>query len=778
MKNKFFYLGASLAVATAFTACSNDELIQDMPVNQKSFNDGRIAFVQQTKNLTRGVSKAETKNHYEFGVFTFLDAVGTASNSTGANPASSITMPNFLVGYASETTNMAWYKDRISTQTWGNAASGDLTDAANNVSSWVYEQMGNTELTKTNSTMEIQSLKYWNDAAASHIFVAYTPYLGNANNDKPMSSFDIAANSVNTKADVTFTGLSSFYTSPAVQTAGARVKGLKANTGDANYDDNADIATETELLNANEALYAYNKIDRANYGNDVPLTFQHVNAKINLKFYHTIKGYDVQLIDMVPADVATKLAVGKTLTSGLNVATGKATTTTKGVQLTPAIAEYVTTTPQKLKTDNYAGTRYEAANVTINGLDANGAVGTIPALGISGTETTANLQFAITAEHDLTGTHAAAVADNEAVTSTLYALPVYQGGAIKTAMSTVTGNTANEVAKNTGYTLHVSYELIPTDGTTKITVYDARVFIAPEFCKWEAGKAYTYVFKITDQSNGTTDPTKADPEATDEPYVDPDDPRVPEDPALKPIVFDGVVVCDYDEVPTGKDNYTDEWVITDPASWKSKTVNTETVKVAPALLSTAQYKEALGLAWTTAYTAETSLSATYDKATSKFTVSYSTTELATWPAAVQEKMDDLTDVTFQYNSGAITPALSEVELYSYSAWLWANDAATQAMKINVKPSTVDYAHKDVVQKYHNDVDEAKIVYVKTTDGGAATYYDDKDLTVASATDNVSSGWTLDETTTKYYGATITYATPTVAVPAAHAGNAYAIVKTK
>lgn len=782
MKNKIFYLGASLAVATAFTACSNDELIQDMPVNQKSFNDGRIAFVQQTKNLTRGVSKAETKNHYEFGVFTFLDEVTAASNSTPADPASSITMPNFLVGYASTTSGKDWYSDRVSTQTYGNAASGDLTDAANNVSSWVYEQMGNNELTHTNATLAAQSLKYWNDAAASHIFVAYTPYLGNANKTAPMASFNIAATGTGAdavKANVTFTGLSSFYTSPAVQTTGARVVGLKATSAD--YDKDADISeNDDELLNANEALYAYNKIDRANYGNDVPLTFQHVNAKINLKFYHTIKGYNVQLIDMVPEDVATDyLAEGKELhgATTTTIGSGKAITATKGVQLTPAIAEYVTANAQTDKDASYKGTRYEAATVTINGLDANGAVGTIPALGITGTETNTNLQFAITAGHNLTGTHAGAVADNAAVTSTLYALPVYQGGDIKTAKSTVTDNTANEVAKNTGYTLHVSYKLIPEDGTSIVTVYDARVFIAPDFCKWEAGKAYTYVFKITDQSNGTTDPGKVDPDGTttDEPYIDPDDPRVPEDPALKPIVFDGVLVCDYDETPAGKTDAVDEWVITDPASWSS--IGSTAWRRSPALLNKAQITEALGSAWMLDYTnLATSDAVTFNGETRIFTVKdkETTPNTFTWPATVAEEVAT-TSITINYGGSEVSDATKPETATAYSIYMWTDASTGKATKYTATPTEITYAHKTVTTTYRKSTQ----TYVKTqVDAGAATWtLNGEDTTAPTEGDlTPANGW-ASETKTVYSSPSVTYDDVTPA-PNQTPVNAYAIVKTK
>ena len=107
----------------------------------------------------------------------------------------------------------------------------------------------------------------------------------------------------------------------------------------------------------------------------------------------------------------------------------------------------------------------------------------------------------------------------------------------------------------TGYTLHVSYVLKPTDGAANTTVYDARVFIPADKCQWEYGKSYTYNFTITTGSTGVTDPNTPvyDDGSTQSPYVDPTDPRVPDTKALLPIVFDGVTVTDY-TTPTNSDH--------------------------------------------------------------------------------------------------------------------------------------------------------------------------------------------------------------------------------
>lgn len=89
-----------------------------------------------------------------------------------------------------------------------------------------------------------------------------------------------------------------------------------------------------------------------------------------------------------------------------------------------------------------------------------------------------------------------------------------------TVMSTVAGTTANSILIKCDYTL----ESEDNSGET-IKVKGATAAIPAAYSKWETNTRYTYLFKISENTNGTTgDPTK------------------PEDPAgLYPITFDAVV---------------------------------------------------------------------------------------------------------------------------------------------------------------------------------------------------------------------------------------------
>ena len=92
----------------------------------------------------------------------------------------------------------------------------------------------------------------------------------------------------------------------------------------------------------------------------------------------------------------------------------------------------------------------------------------------------------------------------------------------------------------TNLNLRVDYTLESVDGTGEtMMVRGATAQVPSIYTQWKAGYAYTYLFKITEKTNGHTgtyDPTN------------PDDPTANPDPAgLYPITFAAVVVSDEDD---------------------------------------------------------------------------------------------------------------------------------------------------------------------------------------------------------------------------------------
>ena len=77
----------------------------------------------------------------------------------------------------------------------------------------------------------------------------------------------------------------------------------------------------------------------------------------------------------------------------------------------------------------------------------------------------------------------------------------------------------------------LDFTMTATDGSGDvIKVRGARAIVPAEYVKWKSNFAYTYIFKISDKSNGTTGEVDANGDPTEDPE------------GLKPITFDAIVV--------------------------------------------------------------------------------------------------------------------------------------------------------------------------------------------------------------------------------------------
>lgn len=572
--NKKLFLSA-LASTALLASCVENDLGSNENIAGNGNGDGRIGFNYKVGNMTRATQLAQNAGHYEFGVYAFKgETKGAAATSV---------MDNYLVAYG-EASNGLYSSLKDQASTYGTTAGGEYTDIENKVSSWFYEGIGTSatslldpangkDYSWTNTGYTVpdnnQILKYWDKNQKVHDYYAFMPYAKKAEtagmNPKQVT---YASNAL------TFANMSAFSTSTAqilntasgYQISGARAE--HATTGAVNkvYASVSDPAVgdyNNELLNYNEGLYAATSVAQADYDNDVELTFKHINAKVNIAFYEEIKGYDVELIDLVPTSTT---GPSGTLTAA------------KGVQFSPAALEQAEQTmndkqPAKAELPTYLNN----GTVVVGGLNTG-----TETMSIDGTGTNNNLIFEATNVANKIGYSRA---NKTMSATTMYVLPNqfgnpaayitpensnqynYYVGKGSTAVLHKTA-ASTKLADQTGFTLHVSFKMKPQDGSSDITIYDARVHVEAKYCKWEAGKAYTYIFKITDRANGVTDPKTVDPGASGtEPWIDPEDPRVPDDPVLSPIVFDGVTVTNYEDANTGKENDVDEWVISDPDSW-------------------------------------------------------------------------------------------------------------------------------------------------------------------------------------------------------------------
>ncbi len=258
-------------------------------------------------------------------------------------------------------------------------------------------------------------------------------------------------------------------------------------------------------------LYASDRVPvaPADYNNTVTLTFRSLITKIRFAMYEVIPGYEVHIDKFYYGSTGawnntkTNFAINGTFwTVSTSAATDLKVTyydDASGIENRPKVSY----------SESGIGAAVSATNMTFGAnIQATPAIGT---------------------------TSAAATYDQSDKSYTLI-LP-YESSALDTPA-------------DNNLELYVDYTLTSTDGSgEKIEVKHASAKVPTNFTQWKPNFAYTYIFKISDNTNGTTAGPGSDP---DNPDYDPEDPTSkPADDdkiGLFPITFDAVVITDETDV--------------------------------------------------------------------------------------------------------------------------------------------------------------------------------------------------------------------------------------
>lgn len=391
-----------------------------------------------------------------------------------------LVMDHYLVGYSD---GSAKGYDKSKATTWA----GDAGTTEDHLSPWFYEGLGKTEYSTTNSKLyqttqtaymsknEKQILRYWDLAYATTNFYAYAPYNQNVTFEE------------NTEGKKTMT-------------FGAK------NTIRDGYDNPLNSAYTGFDRSLSEYMYAGVQATNSEK-KDVIVPFKHMGAQVNIRFYEDIPNYRVEIIDL-DADEGT-LATG--------VTTGDVT---KGIQATPA---------EKKDDGTYESSKY----FTTNGATVTFGSDATPDFKYTtkgSSETSDNLMFLVPNTNlETVGGHSVIPQDGDGKYS---------------ESPTVYYAVAQPTESKTGFTFHISYRIIAEDNNEVITVHNATVFVPAKddsenyIAAWQPNNKYTYTFKITKNSTGTTNP---------ETPINPIDPTTSTKKGLYPIVFDGATVEDYTE---------------------------------------------------------------------------------------------------------------------------------------------------------------------------------------------------------------------------------------
>lgn len=277
--------------------------------------------------------------------------------------------------------------------------------------------------------------------------------------------------------------------------SGTGIEATKTTTGTTVYDKGwtVNIPAGGDI----STLYASDRkvVEKADYQQQVDLIFRSLVTKIRFAMYETVPGYEVHIDKFYYKDGSWK-------NTETNFAIDGTFKTANAEAVTPLTITYY---DDASGIENRPKVTYEDGDVTSADYKIFGAnIQATPAIGTTSAEATY---------------------DQSDKSYTLI-LP-YESSSL-------------DPAADNNLELYVDYTLTSTDGSgEEIHVKHASAKVPTNFNQWKPNFAYTYIFKISDNTNGTT----GNPNDPDDPTVDPTDPA-----GLFPITFDAVVVTDETDV--------------------------------------------------------------------------------------------------------------------------------------------------------------------------------------------------------------------------------------
>ena len=239
-------------------------------------------------------------------------------------------------------------------------------------------------------------------------------------------------------------------------------------------------------------------VPKSSYGKEVTLQFKNLGSKVRLALYETVPGYSIEASSVKFYALngtndftdANKNGTVKLISSDANTFAGAGTVLVKF---------------PNMGTENLSNSNYNKAIATVtdvSGGDTKKAFGSLDdntkALA-EGTETAGKIYIG----RSLPDATFAGSIDAD------YYQAVFP------------------ISNSYPLTLRVDYTLVSTDGSGEtIDIYGAKAVIPSNYTVWQPNYAYTYIFKISDNTNGWTSPDASSDNT---------------DPGLFPITFDAVV---------------------------------------------------------------------------------------------------------------------------------------------------------------------------------------------------------------------------------------------
>ena len=381
--------------------------------------------------------------------FNSFSAATTRTDYTGADAATKLGN-NFVVeGVKSDGTgSQVVVFDHYNV----NFVDGSANTTTSNSAGWEYVAQTKNDL----AGISAQSIKYWDYAKSQYDFIAFS-----AGSATPVYTGTPA------DGEVLFTAIDA-----------SKMNGVKSGTvyTDGAYTVSGKAADLAKVYIA-DMVTAYRDETPSDYQKTVQFKFRSLSAKVRVALYETVPGYSVK--DVVFYTDASTAATD-----------GKAHLFTEGTDVFNEAGKYIVYFPTT-GSANTANTDYNKAHVAFEAA-------------ASGTKTDKAFGALDLANKG---------ADKEVAEA---AGKVYLGRSSNAATYAGENTTANPnyytvvIPNETGATLNlkVNYKLVSTDGSGEtIDVTGATAKVPAEFASWKSGYAYTYIFKISQNTNGVTNPS-------------------------------------------------------------------------------------------------------------------------------------------------------------------------------------------------------------------------------------------------------------------------------
>lgn len=383
-----------------------------------------------------------------------------AGNHVGADAAELLGKKFIVAGFKGEKLNDGIVTNKVFDHYTVEWKANTAGTTADNTSDWRY--VGLQPQTGLATVTGDQTIKYWDYSTGQYDYIAFSTGTANLVTETEPTNGEVKV----TKVDAT-----------KAKTAAYTIKGTAVDLSNCYI---ADLIT------------AYNpKIDgKPEYQKEVTLSFRNLTTKVRVALYETIPGYSVK--DVMFYSNGTD-ANDKTISETSATLFASGATATDNFYGSGTATVYFPT----VGTDNISKSDYNKAHVAIKGSDE------------STSKNFGNLDYT---KSD----------DSRLGTEKIYL-------ATKSSEATyATDNKHYEIAlpneAGTTLTLRVNYTLVANDGSgEKINVYGAKAIIPAIYAQWKSNYAYTYIFKISDKTNGLTGLGENTPEG------------------LYPITFDAVV---------------------------------------------------------------------------------------------------------------------------------------------------------------------------------------------------------------------------------------------